>query len=188
MATPRLAEYYRETVTAELRDQFGYTNTHQMPKIDKVVVSMGIGDARENPKKLQALTKDLATIAGQQPLATRARISVAQFKVREGSVVGTKVTLRRQRMWEFLDRLLCVALPRIRDFRGLSPKSFDGRGNYSVGFTEQVLFPEIEVDRVEHVHGMNVAVVTTAESDNEARELLRLLGFPFRGLEVVVRR
>ena len=151
----------------------------------KIIINMGVGDARENPKKLAALRKDLGTIAGQSAVATRARISVANFKIREGYAVGCKVTLRRQRMWEFLDRAISFAIPRIRDFRGLSPKGFDGRGNYSFGLSEQIVFPEVDADRLEHIHGMNVVIVTTAATDNEGRELLRLLGFPFRNLEVV---
>lgn len=180
----RLLEHYRENVVPALKERFGYKNPHEIPTLQKIVVSMGISDARENPKKLAALKKDLGMLAGQSAVTTRARISVANFKLREGNPVGCMVTLRRQRMWEFLDRAVAIAIPRIRDFRGLSPKGFDGRGNYGFGLTEQIVFPEIQADRTEHTHGMNIVVVTTAETDNEARELLRLLGFPFRGLEV----
>jgi large subunit ribosomal protein L5 len=181
----RLRKYYDETVAPELRERFGYSNAHQMPVLAKIVISMGVGDARENPKKLEALKRDLGIITGQRAVTTRARISVANFKLREGNAVGAKVTLRRDRMWEFLDRLIAIAVPRIRDFRGLSPKGFDGRGNYSFGLSEQIVFPEVPADRIEHVHGMNICFVTTAKTDAEASELLRLLGFPFRGLEVV---
>ena len=146
---------------------------------------MGIGDAKENPKKLEALRKDLTVIAGQKAVVTRARISVSNFKLREGYPVGVKVTLRRQRMWEFLDRMICFAVPRIRDFRGLSAKGFDGRGNYAFGLTEHIVFPEVNADRVDHIHGMDCCIVTTAENDAEGREMLRLLGFPFRNLDVV---
>lgn len=182
---PRLQDYYKNTVAAQLKEQFKLENVHQVPKISKIILNMGIGDARENPKKLQALQKDLSTIAGQAAVTTRARISVANFKIREGYALGCKVTLRRQRMWEFLDRAISFAIPRIRDFRGLSPKGFDGRGNFSFGLQEQIVFPEIAADRLEHIHGMNIVIVTTAKNDAEGRELLRLLGFPFRDLDVV---
>jgi large subunit ribosomal protein L5 len=180
----RLHDYYKETVTGQLQEQFKYNNAHQTPQVTKIILNMGIGDARENPKKLEALRKDLSNIAGQHAVATKARVSVANFKIREGYAVGCKVTLRRKNMWEFLDRMISFAIPQIRDFRGLSPKGFDGRGNYSFGLSEQIVFPEISADR-EHMHGMNIVVVTTAATDNEGRELLRLLGFPFRNLDVV---
>lgn len=182
----RLGEHYKNKVIPQLKERFGYTNPHEIPRLTKIVINMGIGDARENPKKLAALEKDLGRIAGQKPVTTRARLSVANFKLREGNAVGSKVTLRRARMWEFLERLTAMAIPRIRDFRGLSPKGFDGRGNYAFGLSEQIVFPEIPADRVEHIHGMDICFVTTAKTDNEGRELLRLLGFPFRGLEVVI--
>ncbi|MBI3723474.1 50S ribosomal protein L5 [bacterium] len=180
----RLYEYFKATVRPALKKQFGYANDYAVPKVTKVVLNMGVGDARENPKMLEALANDLAQIAGQKPLITKAKRSIANFKLREGMKIGAKVTLRRHRMYEFLDRLVSIAVPRIRDFRGLSPKAFDGRGNYSLGLTEQIVFPEIQSDKVEFFNGLNVCVCTTAKTDNEARELLRLLGFPFRGLEV----
>lgn len=180
----RLFDYYRTVVRPALKKQFNYPNDFATPKITKVVLSMGVGKARENPKMLEALAGDLGTIAGQLPLLTRAKAAIANFKLREGMAIGAKVTLRRQRMYEFLDRLVTIAVPRIRDFRGLPPKAFDGRGNYSVGLTEQIVFPEIQSDKVEFFNGLNVCVCTTAKTDNEARELLRLMGFPFRGLEV----
>jgi len=147
---------------------------------------MGVGDGAENPKKLNALLDDLETITGQRPQVNRARVSVANFKLREGMPVGASVTLRRARMWEFLDRLISLVIPRLRDFRGLSPKSFDGRGNYAMGLTDQIVFPEVNADRVEYFHGMNIVVCTTARTDDEARELLRLIGFPFRDLPVEI--
>jgi large subunit ribosomal protein L5 len=180
----RLYEYYKSTVRAALAKQFNYPNIMAVPRVTKVVLNMGVGDARENPKKLEALVKDLGQITGQKAVQTKAKKSIANFKLREGMAIGTKVTLRRQRMWEFLDRLVTITMPRIRDFRGLSPKAFDGRGNYSLGLTEQIVFPEIQSDKVEFFNGMNVVVCTTANTDNEGRELLRHLGFPFRGLEV----
>jgi large subunit ribosomal protein L5 len=182
----RLYEYYKSTVRAALAKQFNYPNIMAVPRVTKVVLNMGVGDARENPKKLEALVKDLGMIAGQKAVSTKAKKSIANFKLREGMAIGAKVTLRRQQMWEFLDRLVTITMPRIRDFRGLSPKAFDGRGNYSLGLTEQIVFPEIQSDKVEFFNGMNICVCTTANTDNEGRELLRHLGFPFRGLEVVM--
>lgn len=181
---PRLKGHYAEVVRPALRAKFGIANDWATPRLSKVVVSMGIGDAHEKPQKLEALIEDVETITGQRPVVTRARISVANFKLREGMANGLKVTLRGPRMWEFLDRLVTTAVPRMRDFRGLSPKAFDGRGNYSVGLPDQLVFPEIRGDKVEHYHGMNVAVCTTANDDDQARELLRLMGFPFRDLDV----
>lgn len=181
----RLYNYYKSAVIPQMKERFSHNNPMQTVKLEKIVINMGIGDAKENPKKLQALQNDLTTIAGQKAVVTRARLSVANFKLREGYPVGCKVTLRRDRAWEFLDRVIAIAIPRIRDFRGLSSKGFDGRGNYSFGLNEQIVFPEIQIDRVEHMQGMNVCIVTTANTDNEAREFLRLLGFPFRGLDVV---
>jgi large subunit ribosomal protein L5 len=157
-----------------------------VPRLTKVVVSMGVGDAHEKPQKLEALIEDLETVTGQRPVVTRARISVANFKLRQGMANGLKVTLRGPRMWEFLDRLITTVVPRMRDFRGLSPKGFDGRGTYSVGLPDQLVFPEIKGDKVEHYQGMNVAMCTTAQSDDEAREMLRLLGMPYRDLPVQV--
>lgn len=180
----RLYGYYKDVVRPALKKQFGFPNDNATPRITKVVLNMGVGEARENPKMLEALAGDMSTIAGQKAVITKAKASIANFKLRQGMAIGCKVTLRRQRMYEFLDRLTAVAIPRIRDFRGLSPKAFDGRGNYSLGLTEQIVFPEIQSDKVEFFNGMNVVVCTTAQNDNEARELLRLMGFPFRGLEV----
>lgn len=183
---PRLKSYYNEIVRPTLKKQFGHTNDWAVPALTKMVVSMGIGDAHEKPQKLEALIEDLETVTGQRPVVTRARISVANFKLREGMANGLKVTLRGPRMWEFLDRLISVVVPRMRDFRGLSPKGFDGRGNYSMGLPDQLVFPEIKTDRVEHFHGMNIAACTTAPTDDQARELLRMLGFPFRDLQVEI--
>lgn len=183
---PRLKTHYGEVVRPTLKQKFGHTNDWAVPRLTKAVVSMGIGDAHEKPQKLEALIDDLETVTGQRPVVTRARISVANFKLRQGMANGLKVTLRGPRMWEFLDRLISVVVPRMRDFRGLSSKGFDGRGNYSMGLPDQLVFPEIKTDRVEHFHGMNIAVCSTAETDEQARELLRLLGFPFRDLPVEV--
>jgi large subunit ribosomal protein L5 len=184
--SPRLKSHYAEVVRPGLRKKFGFTNDWAVPRLTKVVVSMGIGDAHEKPQKLEALIEDVETVTGQRPVVTRARISVANFKLREGMANGLKVTLRGPRMWEFLDRLITTVVPRMRDFRGLSPKAFDGRGNYSVGLPDQLVFPEIRSDKIEHYHGMNVAVCTTSGDDEQARELLRLMGFPFRDLDVEV--
>lgn len=181
---PRLYEYYKTVVRPGMMKAFNYGNANAVPRIVKVVLNMGVGRAKENPKILEALANDLGAIAGQKPQITKAKTSIANFKLREGMAIGCKVTLRRNRMYEFLDRFTTVAVPRIRDFRGLSPKQFDGRGNYSMGVTEQIVFPEIQSDKVEFFNGMNVVVCTTAKSDKEALELLRLMGFPFRGLDV----
>ena len=177
---PRLKRFYEDSVRKELTEKFGYTNPLQVPTIDKIVLNMGIGEAVADSKKVQSAAADLARIAGQKPVITKARTSIATFKLREGQSVGTKVTLRKARMWEFLDRLVNVALPRVRDFRGLNPKSFDGRGNYALGIKEHIIFPEINYDQVEQIWGMDVIVATTARTDDEARELLRALGFPYR--------
>jgi large subunit ribosomal protein L5 len=176
---PRLKTEYREKIRGALKAKFNYSNEMQIPKLDKIVLNMGIGEAVSDSKKAQAAMKDLALIAGQKPAPTRARLSVAQFKVREGMVVGAKVTLRKDRMYEFLDRLITVALPRVKDFRGLKPTSFDGRGNYAMGLKEHLVFPEINYDQIDQVWGMDIIVCTTAKSDDEARELLREFQFPF---------
>jgi large subunit ribosomal protein L5 len=178
--SPRLKERYRSEIIAALRDEFRYANVMQVPALTKIVVNMGVGDAARDAKVIDGAVKDLTVITGQKPQIRRARVSIAQFKLREGMPIGAKVTLRGDRMWEFLDRLLSVALPRIRDFRGLSPKQFDGRGNYTFGLTEQVVFHEINPDQIDRVRGMDITVVTTATNDDEARALLRHLGFPFK--------
>src|SRR5947208_16172242 len=182
--TPRLKTKYREEIAGKLREEFSYENVMQIPGLVKIVVNMGVGDAARDSKLIEGAVRDLTTITGQKPAITKARKSIAQFKLREGQPIGAHVTLRGDRMWEFLDRTLSLALPRIRDFRGLSPKQFDGRGNYSMGLTEQIVFPEIQSDKVEFFNGLNVVVCTTARTDKEALELLRLMGFPFRGLDV----
>jgi large subunit ribosomal protein L5 len=177
---PRLQQYYRDVVVPKLTEEFGYKNPHSVPRIDKIVLNMGVGESTADSKKAQLAADDLALIAGQKPVITRARKSIATFKVREGMPIGAKVTLRKARMFEFLDRLVTVALPRVRDFRGLSPKSFDGRGNYALGIKEHIVFPEINYDKVDQVWGMDVVVCTTAKTDAEARALLAALNFPFR--------
>ncbi len=179
-ASPRLKQRYREEITGKLRDEFGYPNVMQIPGLTKIVVNMGVGDAARDSKLIEGAIRDLGTITGQKPAVTKARKSIAQFKLREGQPIGAHVTLRGDRMWEFLDRLLSLALPRIRDFRGLSPKQFDGRGNYTFGLTEQVMFHEIDQDKIDRVRGMDITVVTTATNDDEGRALLRHLGFPFK--------
>nr|MBO2493731.1 50S ribosomal protein L5 [Clostridia bacterium] len=176
---PRLKELYKKTVVPAMMEKFGYKNVMEVPRIEKVVINMGVGDAKENPKFLESAMEELAAITGQRPVATVAKKSVAAFKVRAGMKIGAKVTLRRNRMYEFLDRLFNIALPRVRDFRGVSPKSFDGRGNYALGIKEQLIFPEINYDKVEKIRGMDVIIVTTAKTDEEAKELLELLGMPF---------
>ncbi|NLY51047.1 MAG: 50S ribosomal protein L5 [Firmicutes bacterium] len=175
-----LRDKYQQEVVPALMQRFGYTNVMQVPKLEKVVVNMGVGDALQNPKLLDAAVADLTQIAGQKPIVTRAKKSIANFKVRAGAAIGTKVTLRGTRMYDFLQKLMNVALPRVRDFRGVSPKGFDGRGNYTLGIKEQLIFPEIDYDKVEKVRGMDITIVTTARTDEEAREFLRLLGMPFR--------
>jgi len=177
---PRLKDHYEKVVRGQLTGKFGYKNHMQVPKIEKIVINMGVGEAVNDRKKVESAANDLAQIAGQRPVITRARKSVATFKVREGMALGTKVTLRGDRMYEFLDRFVTIAMPRIKDFRGLNPKSFDGRGNYAVGLKEHIVFPEIDYDRVDEVLGMDIVVCTSAKSDDEARELLRGFKFPFR--------
>ena len=177
---PRFLKIYREKVVPGLKEKFNYTNPMQVPRVDKVVINMGVGEAVNDSRKVQSALKDLALIAGQQPVVTRAKNSIANFKVRENMPLGCKVTLRRQRMYEFLDRFVTIALPRVKDFRGLSPKSFDGRGNFACGVKEHLIFPEIIYDRVDQVWGMDIIVATTAKTDEEAREMLRLFNFPFR--------
>jgi large subunit ribosomal protein L5 len=177
---PRLLERYRRDVRDRLSKEFGYTNVHQVPTVQKVVLNVGLGEATQNAKLLERAAEELALIAGQKPLIRKARKSVANFKLREGQAIGAMVTLRGDRMWEFLDRLMSVALPRVRDFRGTSPKAFDGRGNYTLGIREQIIFPEVDYDKVEKITGMNVTVCTTAKTDAEAKSLLAHLGMPFR--------
>lgn len=178
--TPRLKTKYREEIAGKLREEFSYENVMQIPGLVKIVVNMGVGDAARDSKLMDGAVRDLTTITGQKPAVTKARKSIAQFKLREGQPIGAHVTLRGDRMWEFLDRTLSLALPRIRDFRGLSPKQFDGRGNYTFGLTEQVMFHEIDQDKIDRVRGMDITVVTTATNDAEGRALLRHLGFPFK--------
>jgi large subunit ribosomal protein L5 len=176
---PRLKSDYHTRIRALMKDQFGYTNEMQIPKLDKIVVNMGIGEAVSDSKKAQAAIKDLAAITGQKPVATKARQSIAGFKLREGMIIGAKVTLRKHRMYEFLDRLITIALPRVKDFRGLKPTSFDGRGNYAMGLREHIVFPEINYDEIDQMWGMDVIVCTTAGTDDEARALLKEFKFPF---------
>ena len=175
----RLKDLYYDEIVDALVKKFGYTNKMQVPKLDKIVLNMGIGEAKENAKILENAAKDMETITGQKPVLTRAKNSVANFKIREGMPIGCKVTLRGEKMYEFLDRLVNLALPRVRDFRGVNPNSFDGRGNYALGIKEQYIFPEIEYDKIDKVRGMDIIFVTTAETDEEARELLRLFNMPF---------
>jgi large subunit ribosomal protein L5 len=177
---PRLKLRYRSEIMPALREEFGYANVMQIPGPVKIVVNMGVGEAARDSKLIEGAVRDLGAITGQKPQVTKARKSIAQFKLREGMPIGAHVTLRNDRMWEFLDRLLSVALPRIRDFRGLSPKQFDGRGNYTFGLNEQSMFHEIDQDRIDRVRGMDITVVTTATNDDEGRSLLRKLGFPFK--------
>jgi large subunit ribosomal protein L5 len=177
---PRLKQRYRDEIAPQLREQFGYSNVMQIPGLTKVVVNMGVGEAARDAKLMDGAVRDLTTITGQKPQVTRSKVSIAQFKLRENMAIGCHVTLRGDRMWEFLDRLLALALPRIRDFRGLSPRQFDGHGNYTFGLTEQVMFHEIDQDRIDRFRGMDITVVTTANTDDEGRAFLRLLGFPFK--------
>ena len=177
---PRLKARYADEIKGRLQDQFGYANVMQVPGVVKVVVNMGVGDAAKDSKLIEGAIRDLSAITGQKPIVTKARKSIAQFKLREGMPIGAHTTLRGDRMWEFLDRLVSVALPRIRDFRGLSPKQFDGNGNYTFGLTEQSMFHEIDQDRIDRVRGMDITVVTTATNDDEGRALLKALGFPFK--------
>ena len=175
----RLKEQYDTEIREALVKKFGYTNPMQIPKLDKIVVNMAVGEAKENEKILEAAAKDLQTITGQKPVYTKAKKSIANFKIREGMAIGCKVTLRGERMYEFLDRFFNLALPRVRDFRGINPNSFDGRGNYSMGIREQLIFPEIEYDKIDAIRGMDIAFITTAKTDEEAKELLTLMGAPF---------
>ena len=175
----RLYEEYKNKIKAEMLEKFGYHNVMQVPRLEKVVLNMGVGEAVQDSKKVRAAVADLTLIAGQKPVVTRAKKSIAGFKLREGMPIGAKVTLRRDRMFEFVDRLINIALPRVRDFRGLNPRSFDGRGNYSMGLKEQIVFPEIDYDKVDTIRGLDIIVVTTASTDDEARELLRGFNFPF---------
>ena len=176
----KLHDVYRQKVAKELMTQFGYQTVMQVPRIEKITLNMGVGEALADKKILENAVADLAALSGQKPLITKARKSVAGFKIREGYPIGCKVTLRGERMWEFLDRLICIAMPRIRDFRGVSPKSFDGRGNYSMGVREQIIFPEIDYDKVDKVRGLDITITTTAKSDEEGRALLAAFNFPFR--------
>ena len=178
--TPRLLERYRNETVTKLSDEFGYKNIHQVPRVTKVIVNIGLGKAAANPKLLEKASEELAAITGQRPIIRRARKSIANFKLRQGQPVGCCVTLRGVRMWEFIDRLLAVALPRVRDFKGVSPKAFDGRGNYTLGIREQLIFPEVDYDKVERISGMNVTLCTTARTDAEGKALLANIGMPFR--------
>ncbi|ADU49245.1 50S ribosomal protein L5 [Intrasporangium calvum] len=180
LTKPRLKQRYEDEIKSALFEQFGYDNVMQVPGVVKVVVNMGVGDAAKDSKLIEGAVRDLTNITGQKPVVTKARKSIAQFKLREGMPIGAHTTLRGDRMWEFLDRLVTIALPRIRDFRGLSPKQFDGRGNYTFGLTEQSMFHEIDQDKIDRVRGMDITVVTTATNDDEGRALLKALGFPFK--------
>ena len=177
--TTRLQELYAKTVKPALIQEFSYKNPMQVPRLEKIVINMGVGEATQDKKKVDTAAQEMELIAGQKPVITKAKKSIAQFKLREGMPIGVKVTLRRERMYEFIDRLVTIALPRVRDFRGLNPKSFDGRGNYAMGLKEQLVFPEINYDRIEKVRGMDIIITTTAKTDDEARELLRFFNFPF---------
>jgi len=177
--TPRLKQQYEDRIVKAMTDKFGYKNRREVPRLEKITLNMGVGEASQDKKKVQTAAEEMELIAGQKPVITKAKKSIAQFKLREGMPIGCKVTLRRDRMYEFLDRLVTIAMPRIRDFRGLNPRSFDGRGNYAMGLKEQIVFPEISYDKIEKVRGLDVIVTTTAKTDDEARELLRLFGFPF---------
>jgi large subunit ribosomal protein L5 len=177
--TPRLRRDYDERIAQAMMEKFGYKNRMEIPRLEKIVLNMGVGEATQDKKKVDTAAAEMELIAGQKPVITKAKTSIAQFKLREGMPIGCKVTLRRERMYEFLDRLVTIALPRVRDFRGLNPKSFDGRGNYAMGLKEQIIFPEINYDRIEKVRGMDIIIATSARTDDEARELLRLFNFPF---------
>jgi large subunit ribosomal protein L5 len=177
--TARLRRDYDERIAPAMMERFGYKNRMQIPRLEKIVINMGVGEATQDKKRVDTAAAEMELIAGQKPVITKAKTSIAQFKLREGMPIGCKVTLRRERMYEFLDRLVTIALPRVRDFRGLNPKSFDGRGNYAMGLKEQIIFPEINYDRIEKVRGMDIIITTTARTDDEARELLRLFNFPF---------
>ena len=177
---PRLQDYYRTEVVPRLKSKFGYRNAMQVPRLTKVIVNMGLGDAIENIKVIDSATEEIGVITGQKPVVTKARKSIANFKLRAGVPIGVMVTLRRDRMYYFLDKLMAIALPRVRDFKGVSPKGFDGRGNYTLGVKEQIIFPEVNYDKIDKIRGMNITIVTTARTDEEGLELLRLLGMPFR--------
>ncbi len=177
--TPRMRSDYDDRIVAAMTERFGYKNRMEVPRLDKIIINMGVGEATQDKKKVDIAATEMQAISGQKPVITKAKKSIAQFKLREGMPIGCKVTLRRERMYEFLDRLVTIALPRVRDFRGLNPKSFDGRGNYAMGLKEQIIFPEINYDQIEKVRGMDVIITTTAKTDEEARELLRLFNFPF---------
>ncbi len=177
---PRLHDYYKSDVVPKLRNRFGYKNPMQVPKLEKVIINMGLGEAIENIKILDSAAEEIGIITGQKAIVTKARMSISNFKLRAGVPIGIKVTLRRDRMYNFLDKLMAVALPRVRDFKGVSPKGFDGRGNYTLGVKEQIIFPEINYDKIDKIKGMNITIVTTARTDEEGLELLRLLGMPFR--------
>jgi large subunit ribosomal protein L5 len=179
-AAPRMLQFYKQTVHAKLTERFGYKNTMEVPRIEKIVINMGLGEAVSNPKVMDSAVLELSAITGQKPVVTRAKKSIAGFKLREGMPIGCRVTLRRERMWEFLDRLITLSLPRVRDFRGVSGKAFDGAGNYTLGLKEQIVFPEINFDKVDKIKGMNITVVTSAKTNEEAKELLTALGMPFR--------
>ena len=181
--TPRLKKDFDERIAKAMTEKFGYKNHMEVPRLEKIVINMGVGEATQDKKKVDTAAQEMELIAGQKPVVTKAKKSIAQFKLREGMPIGVKVTLRRERMYEFLDRLVTIALPRVRDFRGLNPRSFDGRGNYAMGLKEQIVFPEINYDRIDKVRGMDVIVTTTAKTDDEARELLRLFNFPFPKVE-----
>ena len=178
---PRMQKLYEEQVRAAMTEQFGYKNPMQVPKIEKIVINMGVGEATQDKKKVDIALGEMMAIAGQKPVVTRAKKSIAQFKLREGMPIGCKVTLRSDRMFEFLDRLITIALPRVKDFRGVNPKSFDGRGNYAMGLKEQIIFPEVPYDKIDKIRGMDIIITTTANTDDEARALLRLFGMPFVG-------
>ena len=178
--TPRLKTKYQEDITGALKTEFGYSNDHQIPKITKIVLNMGLGEATQNPKIIEDAQAELTMIAGQHAVVTRAKRSIATFKLREGMPIGTSVTLRRDRMWEFLDRFISISLPRVRDFRGVNPKGFDGRGNFSMGIQEHIIFQEIDYDKINKIKGLNISIVTTAKTDEEARSLLTHIGMPFR--------
>jgi large subunit ribosomal protein L5 len=177
--SPRLKRDYDERIVSAMTEKFGYKNRLEVPRLDKIVINMGVGDATQDKKRVETAAAEMQAISGQKPVITKAKKSIAQFKLREGMPIGCKVTLRRERMYEFLDRLVTIALPRVRDFRGLNPRSFDGRGNYAMGLKEQIIFPEINYDQIDTVRGMDVIITTTAKTDEEARELLRLFNFPF---------
>ncbi|HEV2595270.1 MAG TPA: 50S ribosomal protein L5 [Sphingomicrobium sp.] len=176
---PRLRRDYDERIVQAMTERFGYKNRMEVPRMEKIVINMGVGDATQDKKRVDTAAAEMQAIAGQKPVITKAKKSIAQFKLREGMPIGCKVTLRRERMYEFLDRLVTIALPRVRDFRGLNPRSFDGRGNYALGLKEQIIFPEVNYDQIDRVRGMDIIITTTAKTDEEARELLRLFNFPF---------